>query len=71
MPAGWFNTTSNLQITLFGPEIFQTGDPTVANFFTKIRTLSTYFLWAGFILSVYSFGQYFYWKHLNSQNKKY
>ena len=64
VPKNWTKTDENITVTVFGADIFKNGDPNIANFFAKIRALSTYLLWAGFIWSMYGFGNKFYHKHL-------
>ncbi len=64
VPKNWTKTDENITVTVFGSNIFKNGDPNIANFFAKIRALSTYLLWAGFIWSIYGFGNKFYHQHL-------
>lgn len=64
IPKNWTKTDENITVTVFGSNIFKNGDPNIANFFAKIRALSTYLLWAGFIWSIYGFGNKFYHQHL-------
>jgi len=56
VPAGWNRGTST-RVVIWGDSIFVHGDPSLADVFAKIRALSTYLIWAGFIFAIWKLGE--------------
>lgn len=69
VPANWTGQGTTTQVVAFGDSIFKTGDNSIIIFFQRIRALSPYFLWVGFIWQLYQFGQKFYTNHFTEDEQ--